>query len=50
MIFFKYHQQAPPHFSFLSSVEPKKIDEALLDVDWVNAMHEELNNFTKNQV
>ena len=38
------------HFSFVSSIEPKKIDEALKDVDWVNAMHEELNNFTKNQV
>ena len=38
------------HFSFVSSIEPKKIDEALMDVDWVNAMHEELNNFTKNQV
>ena len=38
------------HFSFVSSIEPKKIDEALLDVDWVNAMHEELNNFTRNQV
>ena len=36
------------HFSFVSSIEPKKIDEALLDVDWVNAMHEELNNFTRN--
>ena len=35
------------HFSFVSSIEPKKIDEALKDVDWVNAMHEELNNFTK---
>jgi nicotinamide mononucleotide adenylyltransferase len=34
----------------VSSIEPKKIDEALLDVDWVNAMHEELNNFTRNQV
>ena len=34
----------------MSSIEPKKIDEALLDVDWVNAMHEELNNFTRNQV
>jgi hypothetical protein len=32
------------HFSFVSSIEPKKIDEALKDVDWVNAMHEELNN------
>jgi hypothetical protein len=38
------------HFSFVSFIEPKKIDEALLDVDWVNAMHEELNNFTRNQV
>ena len=38
------------HFSFVLSIEPKKIDEALKDVDWVNAMHEELNNFTRNQV
>ena len=38
------------HFSFVSSIEPKKIDEALNDVDWVNAMHEELNNFIRNQV
>ena len=38
------------HFSFVSSIEPKKIDEALMDVDWVNAMHEELTNFTRNQV
>jgi hypothetical protein len=34
----------------MSSIEPKKIDEALLDVDLVNVMHEELNNFTRNQV
>jgi hypothetical protein len=38
------------HFSFESSIELKKIDEELLDVDWVNAMHEELNNFIINQV
>jgi hypothetical protein len=38
------------HFSFVSSIEPKKIDEALKDVDWVNALHEELNNFKRNQV
>jgi hypothetical protein len=25
-------------------------DKALQDPDWVNAMHEELNNFTCNQV
>jgi hypothetical protein len=37
-------------FLFVSSIEPKKIDEALKDVDWVNAMHEELNNLTRNQV
>ena len=34
----------------MSFIEPKKIDKALKDVDWVNAMHEELNNFTINQV
>jgi hypothetical protein len=28
------------HFSFVSSIGPKKIDEALLDVDRENAMHE----------
>ena len=38
------------HFSFVSSIEPKKIDKALKDVDWINALHEELNNFTRNQV
>jgi hypothetical protein len=38
------------HFSFVSSIESKKIDEALMDVDWMNAMHEELKNFTRNQV
>jgi hypothetical protein len=36
------------HFSFVSCMEPNRVDEALLDVDWVNAMHEELNNFTRN--
>ena len=36
------------HFSFVSSIELKKIDEALKHVDWVNAMHEVLNNFTRN--
>ena len=38
------------HFSFVSSIEPNRIDEALNDPDWVNAMHEELNNFTRNEV
>jgi hypothetical protein len=34
----------------VSFLEPKKIEEPLRDVDWVNAMHEELNNFIRNQV
>jgi hypothetical protein len=38
------------HFSFVSFIEPKKIEKALRDVDWMNAMHEELNNFTKNKI
>jgi hypothetical protein len=38
------------HFSFVSLIEPKKIEEALRDVDWVNVMHEEFNNFKRNQV
>ena len=36
------------HYSFVSFLEPNRIDEALRDSDWVNAMHEELNNFTRN--
>ena len=38
------------HFSFVSFIESKKIDKALKDIDWLNAMYEELNNFTRNQI
>jgi hypothetical protein len=38
------------HYSFVSSIEPYRIDDALIDPDWVVAMHEELNNFTRNEV
>jgi hypothetical protein len=38
------------HYSFLSCDEPTRIEEALDDLDWVNAMHEELNNFALNEV
>jgi hypothetical protein len=34
----------------LSLEEPKKIEDALKDYDWINVMHEELNNFARNQV
>jgi hypothetical protein len=37
------------HYSFISSLEPLKVDEALNDPDWVMAMQEELNNFTRNE-
>ncbi|KAL8104186.1 hypothetical protein AgCh_028427 [Apium graveolens] len=38
------------HACFLSHVEPKKIDEALLDPDWISAMQEELDHFERNKV
>jgi hypothetical protein len=38
------------HHSFVSCLKPKNVEEALQDPDWVNAMHKELNNFTRNQV
>ena len=38
------------HFSFVSSVEPLKVQEALMDNDWLIAMQEELNSFERNQV
>jgi hypothetical protein len=38
------------HYSFVSSLEPLKVEEALDDPDWVMAMQEELNNFTRNEV
>lgn len=38
------------HYSFVSSIEPHRIEEALQDSDWVVAMQEELNNFTRNEV
>jgi hypothetical protein len=38
------------HVSCLSSLEPLKVYDALEDMDWVAAMHEELNNFERNKV
>ena len=34
----------------MSSIEPLRVEEALNDPDWVMAMQEELNNFTRNEV
>jgi hypothetical protein len=38
------------HYSFVSSIEPYMIEDALRDPNWVVAMQEELNNFTRNEV
>jgi hypothetical protein len=37
-------------YSFVSTLEPLKVEEALGDLDWVVAMQNELNNFTWNEV
>ncbi|KAM0916349.1 hypothetical protein ACQ4PT_010232 [Festuca glaucescens] len=38
------------HQAYISMVEPKKVFDALEDPDWLDAMHEELNNFKRNKV
>jgi len=38
------------HTAFVSQIEPKSIDEALKGEKWVEAMHEELNQFARNEV
>jgi len=39
------------HHAFVSlEDEPKTIEEALCDADWIIAMQEELHNFSRNQV
>jgi hypothetical protein len=38
------------HYSFVSSIEPHRVEKALQDSDWVLAMQEELNNFSRNEV
>jgi hypothetical protein len=38
------------HYSFVSSIEPYRIEDALIDLDWVVVMQEELNNFTRKEV
>jgi hypothetical protein len=38
------------HSAFVATFDPKNIEHALSDPNWVNAMHEELENFERNQV
>ncbi|KAL8135118.1 hypothetical protein AgCh_009953 [Apium graveolens] len=36
--------------NFLAEEEPKKVEDALKDADWIQAMKEELNEFERNEV
>jgi hypothetical protein len=38
------------HSAFVATFESKDIGHTLFDPNWVNAMHEELENFERNQV
>jgi hypothetical protein len=38
------------HAAFMATFEPKNIGHALSDHNWVNSMHEELENFKRNQI
>jgi hypothetical protein len=38
------------HATFVATFEPKDIRHTLYDHSWVNLMHEELENFERNQV
>jgi hypothetical protein len=38
------------HAAFVATFEPKDIGHALSDHNWVNSMHEELDNFERNHV
>jgi hypothetical protein len=46
----KWQASFVEHYSFVSFVEPMDVEEALKDPDWLLTMHEELNNFTRNDV
>jgi hypothetical protein len=36
------------HAAFVATFEPSDIGQALSDDNWVNSMHEELENFERN--
>lgn len=47
----RYHDPSLfSHSTFVASFEPRDISHALSNSSWVNAMHEELENFERNKV
>jgi len=36
------------HMAFALQVKPKTVAKALMDNNWINVMHEELNQFARN--
>ena len=38
------------HVAFVSQIEPKNVNDALNDSNWIVAMQDELNQFTRNDV
>ena len=38
------------HVAFVSQIEPKNVNDALCDSNWVVVMQDELNQFTRNDV
>ena len=37
-------------YTFVSMIEPSTIEEVLVDEHWLMAMHDELNQFKRNEV
>ena len=38
------------HVAFISKLEPKNLEEVLSDNSWIEAMHDELHQFERNNV
>ena len=38
------------HVAFVSQIEPKNLNDALNDSNWIVAMQDEVNQFTRNDV
>jgi len=38
------------HVAFVSQIEPKNVNDALKDSNWIVAMQDELNQFTRYDV